>query len=204
MYYPNQHNHYSHIENNQNIYDYFHSQEEKISRLENVIHQLQNEINMIKSHPPSVNYKFDQLKVERLEGTLNIGLSPNHAGGENSIEDFNVNQDNQVLPSVNNPNPYPKIKHEINEYLNGECYQILESIEQKYNYQLDLPYRQFIISDVKNQIDNRITHYLNQIPTENMNEQQLLDVEQRTTSKLKEDINKTFEEFIRHLPREGY
>ena len=34
-----------------------------------------------------MEYKFDQLKVETLEGTLNIGLNPSDLQG---IEDFSV------------------------------------------------------------------------------------------------------------------
>ena len=40
-----------------------------------------------------LEYKFDQLKVETLEGTLNIGLNPSDLQG---IEDFSI-------PSKNGP-----------------------------------------------------------------------------------------------------
>ena len=55
-------------------------QENKILHLEKAIFQLNKEIQELKQKPAihvdKMEYKFDQLKVETLEGTLNIGLNP--------------------------------------------------------------------------------------------------------------------------------
>ncbi len=72
---------------NQDIYTYLHqlqqalqAQQATILNLEDQVRQLQEELNELKSRPSSsigkVEYKFDQLKVENLNGTLNIGLNP--------------------------------------------------------------------------------------------------------------------------------
>lgn len=48
---------------------------------------------MIKDKPTTnierIDYQFDQLKIERLEGTLNIGLNPSDP---NSVQNFEVGQ----------------------------------------------------------------------------------------------------------------
>ncbi len=72
---------------NQDIYTYLHqlqqalqAQQTAILNLEDQVRLLQEELNELKNRPSSsvgkVEYKFDQLKVENLNGTLNIGLNP--------------------------------------------------------------------------------------------------------------------------------
>ncbi|WP_209124640.1 spore germination protein GerPC [Alkalihalobacillus sp. BA299] len=184
--------------------EYLQAQNEKILQLEQQLTQMQEELSQLKqnpsgSHIDKIEYKFDQLKIERLEGTLNIGISPN--GSTGPIEDFNVNQNDLRVPSFvhNHPESVQAIQQQIYHYLDHECQPLLQSIEQKYNYQLDNNYRNFIIGDVKKQIDQRIHHYLNQVQG---NQYDVKQVEQMTLNKVKEDIGNTFDAFIRHLPRE--
>ncbi|MGO4886738.1 spore germination protein GerPC [Anaerobacillus sp. MEB173] len=200
--------HYNYSNQLKQMSDYMHMQNERINRLEQHVQQLQQELQSVKQNQSShniekVEYKFDQLKVERLEGTLNIGLNPYN--GSDSIEDFSVNQKELNTPHVSNqqqpPQLYEPVKQQIDHYLQQDCPQILTTYETKYNYSLEPPYRQFIIDDVKKQIDHRIHFYLNQVNTVNANQDQLNKIEKMTVKKVKEDINKTFDEFLRNLPR---
>lgn len=54
---------------------------------------IQTELNRMKENPGTridrVEYKFDQLKIERLEGTLNIGLNP---AEQEQVENFQIGQ----------------------------------------------------------------------------------------------------------------
>lgn len=193
-------------QNLQHIYNYLNSQQERINHLEATVQHLQNEMNSIKQNPASniekIEYKFDQLKVERLEGTLNIGITPQN--GENAIEDFAVTQHEMNVPAPpSHPSTlFENVKRHIHQYLNGECYQVFHSIEQQNNYYLDNHYRQYIIEDIRAQIDNRIQYYISQI-NQNPNNQDLGNPEQLETvtlNKVKEDIHKTYDEFIKHLP----
>ena len=199
-------NHSDMTQNLQYIYSYLHSQQERINYLESMLQQLQKEMNVLKQNPASnierIEYKFDQLKVERLEGTLNIGITPQNGG--NSIEDFAVAQHELNVPqTAEQPSIlYEKVRSQIHHYLNGECYQVFNTIEQQNNYFLDNHYRQYIIQDIKGQIDSRIQYYLDQLnqdPTHDQaNSEQL---ETLTINKVKEDIHKTYDEFIKHLPQ---
>ena len=58
--------------------------QKKIQSLEKQVSEFQNRPPV---HIDRMEYKFDQLKVETLEGTLNIGLNPSDLQG---IEDFSV------------------------------------------------------------------------------------------------------------------
>jgi spore germination protein PC len=189
----------------QQLYWYLNSQNERICQLETTIHQLQTEINSLKENQTSniekIEYKFDQLKVERLEGTLNIGITPHNGGG--SIEDFSINQQGLHVPPVNQQDSegFENIQRQIYEYLNGDCYHEFSSIEHQNNYSLDNQYRQHIIEDIRKQIDNRIRHYLSQINMNNLSQDDLERVNEMTINKVKEDIHKTYDEFLKHLPR---
>ncbi|WP_332692664.1 spore germination protein GerPC [Halalkalibacter lacteus] len=192
-------------QNLQQIYGYIHSQHQRITQLESVIQQLQNEMNTLKrekiSNIEKIEYKFDQLKVERLEGTLNIGITPQN--GENSIEDFAVNQKELQVPQVNKQQPMinETVQRRVHDYLNGACLQDIESIEMQHNYQLDSHYRQYIIEDIRRQVDHRINHYVSQINTNTLEQEQVAEVEEMTFNKVREDILKTYGEFVRNLPR---
>lgn len=200
---------YSHmIHNLQQMYERTNYQQQRITELEAIVQRLQQEIQSLKKNQSSnierVEYKFDQLKVERLEGTLNIGLTPHSGGG--AIEDFSVDQNDLAVPSMNPQQRlllFGNIQGQVYDYLNGECYPALNEIEQQKNQPLNPEYRQYIIDDIKRQIDSRIHYYLNQINMSNMEEEQMAEIEGRTVNKVKEDIHKTYDEFITKLPKEG-
>ncbi|WP_027408991.1 spore germination protein GerPC [Anoxybacteroides tepidamans] len=181
-------------------------QTNKIQQLERRVAVLERELQEIKQRPQMtierIEYKFDQLKVETLEGTLNIGLTPN--GGAGTIEDFAVSPQQTIVPK---PEPilFRNIQTKINNYLANECKELLQELEQKYSYELDEPYRQFILQDIQRQIDERIRFYLQQktnsgyIPDAQTSEH----VENEIFTKVKEDIDRSLESFIKHLPKQG-
>lgn len=188
------------------MYQQLNIQNKKMSQLEATIQQLQNEVNSLKERQTSniekIEYKFDQLKVERLEGTLNIGITPNNAGGS-SVEDFSVNQHDLNVPPINQYEAkfFEDIQEQIHEYLHGECYRDIDLIEKQNNYQIDSHYRQYIIEDIRKQVDNRLRYYLNQMNLNNSSQDELVKIKDMALTKMKEDIHKTYEEFVRQLPR---
>lgn len=64
----------------QQLYGCINQQQKAIAQLKSDIQDLSAEVKRLGEKPPMtverLEYKFDQLKVETLEGTLNIGLSP--------------------------------------------------------------------------------------------------------------------------------
>ncbi|WP_339061120.1 spore germination protein GerPC [Tepidibacillus marianensis] len=176
-------------------------QNERIGQMNQTIEQLQAEMNQIKKKKnvtvERVEYKFDQLKVERLEGTLNIGITPNGSG---AIEDLDLNnqhfEDYPVQTQSVSP-MFSKIKTDITNYLNKDIYDDIHQIEEKNHFYVkDENYRLHMIEDIKKQIDERIQFYLNQQEDPSINES---TVHQTITKKLKQDIQNAIQNFFQNF-----
>jgi spore germination protein PC len=105
---------------------YLEAQDNRISHLEAEIQELRTQIAQLEKKP-SVNverleYKFDQMKVETLEGTLNIGLNPGELG---QMDEFAVNG----IPPNATPFQFPGREEMIMEINTG----ILENIDDMIN-----------------------------------------------------------------------
>ncbi|MFM1653393.1 spore germination protein GerPC [Brevibacillus sp. B_LB10_24] len=190
------------------LHGYLQEQTKQITEMNKRMKQMEQDINKLKgdaSQPVVHNeYKFDLLKIERLEGTLNIGIHPKGAekGGESSIEELSVDQSMDVpSPAGQEPNLFERIRQQIHGYMNTEAREVLRYMEDKYACPLDDVYRQFILDDVARQLDQRIHYYLNQskpLPTE---PDQLARLEEQTVQCIKEDICNTLKAFVKNLPR---
>ncbi|PFK43380.1 spore gernimation protein GerPC [Bacillus cereus] len=197
---------------NQDVYIYLQQfqqalqkQQETIHTLEEQVRKLTEELDELKSRPSSsigkVEYKFDQLKVENLNGTLNIGLNPFGAHSQ-QIEDFQVDTETlKVNPETQtNPDFYQDIIQEMHRYLDEEAYGRILHFEQEERTPLDDMYRQMMIDDIKKQMEHRLPYYLSQVqPYEDItsNPQYMKDV---IIQAMKQDIDKAFLSFIQHIP----
>ncbi|PFA24698.1 MULTISPECIES: spore germination protein GerPC [Bacillus cereus group] len=197
---------------NQDVYIYLQQfqqalqkQQETIHILEEQVRKLTEELDELKSRPSSsigkVEYKFDQLKVENLNGTLNIGLNPFGAHSQ-QIEDFQVDTETlKVNPETQtNPDFYQDIIQEMHRYLDEEAYSRILHFEQEERTPLDDMYRQMMIDDIKKQMEHRLPYYLSQVqPYEDItsNPQYMKDV---IIQAMKQDIDKAFLSFIQHIP----
>jgi spore germination protein PC len=147
-------------------------QHEQITKLETQIAALCEQVKILESRPAynieSIEYHFDQLKVERLDGTLNIGMTAPGAGDDSfpgSIEQLAVPKP-QVFPSAApsitpQAGPYTDIYTEMNRYLDSEAQQRLLAYENELGIPLDPYHRRIIIEDVRKQVPTRIQYYLN-------------------------------------------
>ncbi|EEL51733.1 spore germination protein GerPC [Bacillus cereus] len=197
---------------NQDVYIYLQQfqqalqkQQETIHILEEQVRKLTEELDELKSRPSSsigkVEYKFDQLKVENLNGTLNIGLNPFGAQSQ-QIEDFQVDTETlKVNPETQtNPDFYQDIIQEMHRYLDEEAYSRILHFEQEERTPLDDMYRQMMVDDIKKQMEHRLPYYLSQVqPYEDIasNPQYMKDV---IIQAMKQDIDKAFLSFIQHIP----
>ncbi|MDM5317998.1 spore germination protein GerPC [Fictibacillus sp. b24] len=172
-------------------------QNDKIRGMELQIQKLQKQMKELSSKPQTVEYKFDQLKVEKLEGTLHIGLG-HSAESKDLIEQFNIGQNTVQMPgemkrsSIENPN-YREMIQVMDGFFEKEAPVYLKSLENKMNVPLDENYRIFILEDVQRQVPGRIKHYLTKY--EPKDERGRKDIIQKT----KEDIYRGIETFIVHL-----
>ncbi|GAC90198.1 spore germination protein PC [Anoxybacillus flavithermus NBRC 109594] len=176
-------------------------QQQKMQSLEQAVNDLQQQYEQLKKKPHTtiekIEYHFDQLKVETLEGTLNIGLNP-ATFGEDTIENFAVPKSQTIIPQ---PTPiFRNIQTAVHSYLQEEGENIIARIEQTYGRSLDSAYREFILQDIVRQIDDRIHFYLRQYGE---HEQENDALQQTIISYLKRDIEHSIDTFLKHLPREG-
>ncbi|MFF2887736.1 spore germination protein GerPC [Paenibacillus sp. NPDC057967] len=163
------------------------SQQERIERLECTVDDLCNQLKKLESKPAytieNIQYHFDQLKVEKLEGTLNIGMSlpdtdafgkeegngnnggNGSNGGSGNIDQFSVGQGSgNVFPSAGPaitppPESYNTIYRRLTRYLDTEAHQILQKHEKELDLPLDPYHRRIILEDVRKQMPTRIQFY---------------------------------------------
>ncbi|MEH7073671.1 spore germination protein GerPC [Neobacillus drentensis] len=140
------------------------AQEQRIQTLETTLKKMQEVIKQLNEkqsiHVDKIEYKFDQLKVETLEGTLNIGLNPSELSG---IEDFAVQ--NQSLTTPISPKDQMqrsmKIEEAIYRYLETDLPLMVEAVQRELAVQPNDEYLSFIKQDIIKQLPGRIEQHLN-------------------------------------------
>jgi len=189
----------------QQMNEYLHAQSKKLENMQQQLNELHQGMSEWKEKQiPNViknEYKFDLLKVEKLEGTLNIGLNPK--GKESAITDMSIGSA-QESPSQegSGQNLFDRVQTGVFRFLEKDAYQFLQHIEDECNYPLDPAYRKFILEDIKKQIDPRIRHYLNQLDTTELEPEQLDAWVEKVIQKVNRDIENTCVSFVRHLPQQ--
>jgi len=179
------------------------SQEHRIRALERSVLQMQKEISQLKERPPvhvdRIEYKFDQLKVESLDGTLNIGLNPSDLQG---IDEFSV--PNQ---SIKTPSP-PKqmfqrtmeLEDIVYEYMGNHLPAIFEKTQAKLQTNLDDSYYHFIEEDIKKQIPKRVEHYIREFSSGVIETEDRSQLEKTITDQFHKEMEHGVEVFIKNLP----
>ena len=191
---------------NQNMYQvlqsmqaYMHKQDQKIRNLQQKMISMEQKITELQSRPPvhveKLEYKFDQLKVETLAGTLNIGLNPTYL---KVIEDFSFPNKNGAASPSQRMTLFTEVENSIHQYLDSNLISIMADAGQQLNLQVDESYREFILQDIKKQLPNRIEYYLNQ-PLRNSND----STEQQKEyifEQMQKEIHYGVLTFLQHLP----
>jgi spore germination protein PC len=190
---------------NQNVYQILQSMQAYIYQQDKVLRDLQKKIQTIEEtvsdlkKRPSVKvermeYKFDQLKVETLEGTLNIGLNPSDL---QAIEDFSVPGNNGTMHPKERMSMFTEIENSINEYLDSNLQSIMGDTSEPLEFPVDDTYRDFILQDIKKQLSTRIEYYLNQpLRDGSTGEQQ----KEWIIEQLKKEIQHGILTFLQNLP----
>ncbi|MGM0874553.1 MAG: spore germination protein GerPC [Bacillota bacterium] len=189
----------------QQLQHYIQQQDRRIQQLHETIKELRSDIEQIKNQPHTniekIEYKFDQLKVENLNGTLNIGLNPTNP---EQIENFDVQQKGMNVNGVQQQvrdDLFQQCSAEVNQFLNEDCVRFIEQAEQQYDLRLDDLHRKHIIDDIRKQIDSRIQYYLNGQPL--TEQESLLDKKQEILIQVKKDVENSIMHFLNHLPKDA-
>ncbi|MGM0841125.1 MAG: spore germination protein GerPC [Bacillota bacterium] len=185
----------------QQLYQYIDMLNTKIVALEQKVNELSQELMTIKETPKinveRIEYKFDQLKVESLDGTLNIGLNPSNL--KDTIEDLAVDQ-NVNVNSIKDLTPYKeRITKEIQTYIQTELPNLIQDNEMQFQRSLDPSYYEMVQQDLLNQMPQRIDFYLENIPHVE-SKQSEEEWERKITSKIKKDIQTALFSFMSQMP----
>ncbi|QTH44701.1 hypothetical protein J4772_10065 [Cohnella sp. LGH] len=133
-----------------------------LKQMSEQIASMQKQLDEIKSKPPlHVEYHFDQLKVNRLEGTLNVGISPQGIPGLESLETPNFVGWKAAEGSADEAlQPMRQLQQEIAAYMDREAYVDLTELERQLGVSLNEEHRRRIVADVKRQLDERVHYYV--------------------------------------------
>ncbi|AIQ24294.1 spore germination protein GerPC [Paenibacillus sp. FSL R5-0475] len=152
----------------QQVFNALRIQTEKIRLLEKQLQDLQCEVVSIKNNNIAsigpINYHFEQLKIEKLEGTLNIGITPNEGNNldEAMINGKPIGEQEGGTPTASALSD--KIRPEILKYVQEEVPSQFSRLEKEQNLSIDEQYIQMVTQDLLNQMDGRINEYVSQLP----------------------------------------
>lgn len=175
-------------------------QAQKITEFDTELKQLKKQWSEVQAqrqiHIDKIEYKFDQLKIETLEGTLNIGISP--TGGK-QIEEMLVEDKEIELSDPEKYNKYQSVKDQIDHYLASGCIIDLKQLEVNHQIILGQVYREAIIKDIRNQVDKRIEVYLDNRAHNHNNESE----NEVIFEKVKRDIRFAIERHLKSKKQGG-
>lgn len=149
----------------QQLHSYINWQADKINKLESNVEEIKKELTDFKNQKQiaidKIEYRFDLLKVENLNGTLVIGVTPD---GAKSIEEMAKNGCSVVHTSKDKHSElYDSTSNSMEQFLNSEVPGKIDSVSKQYQLNVNHEYRQRMTNDLKQQLHDRIHHYMNQI-----------------------------------------
>ncbi|NRD78388.1 spore gernimation protein [Bacillus sp. BRMEA1] len=183
------------------VQQYTQALERRIASLEQALQIMRAEIKQLDEkksiHVDRIEYKFDQLKVETLEGTLTIGLNPNDLSG---IEDFSVQNQalNTPMPPKAQMERSMKIEEAIYQYLESDLPQIIEETQKRLGIPPNESYLSFIKEDIVKQLPNRIDEHLKAAASDRSADSSTVD--EQIIALLKQEIQNGVLTFLSNLP----
>ncbi|MCM3698636.1 spore germination protein GerPC [Paenibacillus macerans] len=178
-------------------------QYDKLSQLENDISALNKQLEVLKSmprqHVDKIDYNFEQLKVENLNGTLIIGISPNDQG---KIEDLSVagKQKEDVSLGQNSDDPTESsvqtIKIEVQRYIKEDIASLLAEKANHRNMNLTADQLQNIMDDMIRQVDDRLAFYVAQLQEGTTNGHEQHELHEQVERRLKDDLLQATDKYI--------
>ncbi len=170
-------------------------QSDQLKYLERKIEDLETRIQENSStNVEKIEYHFDQLKIETLEGTLNIGLSPQGvtSADELSIPNPTVNQRTEAEQSP----VVQQIQGELQPFFQRELPEKLKEFTEQQNKSLPLGFENMIYEDIFRQLPTRIQHYI-RLHSENHNGIVNDQAKDSIISDLKNEIIQSIQKFIK-------
>lgn len=175
---------------------YLETQDYRIQMLENELALMKTKLAELQNKPAvnveRIEYKFDQLKVETLEGTLNIGLNPSDLS---NIEELAINSANPPLQPYVFPNRQQFVE-DISAAIAAEMDELIQDTAEQQRENLDPSFHQLIKSDIEKQLSQRVSLYLDQTSQPERSPHLLEQVKEKISERIKSDITQSIRNFI--------
>ncbi|MFP3720271.1 spore germination protein GerPC [Niallia circulans] len=200
---------YDFYQYSENMRHYLQLLEKRIKDLEAQVANLTNEVTAISEKPTvhidRIDYSFDQLKVETLEGTLNIGLNPEDLSNIEELA-INPNSPTQQPQAPFYPPIDPKemmnrsmdIEEVMHQFIQLELPEIIRQKQLELNMPEEESYVTFIQEDITKQLPTRIQYYLQQNTNRKQSGSTLSN--EAIINALKEEMENGVHLFLSHIP----
>lgn len=179
-------------------------QMERLNEVEKELEQLKKDLSQASKRKPvqieRVEYHFDQLKIETLEGTLNIGFTPQQDSA--FIDDLSLGQQVKEAPVLQNPlqkNVFARVRRRVYHFLDARAPEEISKLEDKYSTVLGQTYREQMIADLRKQVDKRIGYYIHRQTLTSEHQEQ---VEQQVYEQTVTDVLQALERHFKQLKGE--
>lgn len=185
----------------QGMHQYILALEKRVQLMEKKMKTLSDELNEHKSRPPvhvgTIEYKFDQLKVETLEGTLNIGLNPADLDG---IGELQVDKPKAGFSPKQMMKRTMNLEDAVHHYLEKDLEPLVTQYGQQLEIEVNDAHLDFIRNDIKEQLPQRIQYYYNQIPSSERSPAANEKITEQIQKQLIRDIENAVMVFLKNLP----
>ncbi|WP_274363487.1 spore germination protein GerPC [Paenibacillus thermotolerans] len=146
-------------------------QTERIAQLEVELSEIKSQLQSLQSSPRTniekIEYNFEQLKVETLEGTLTIGISG--AGLTGNIEDLMAGQQHSQDVSIGQQGDdagggmLSRLRGEVNQYIHNSISSSIDKRSEAMQVPITPEQKSMILEDMVRQAGERITLYIKQL-----------------------------------------
>lgn len=189
-----------------------HRLEYTVGELQKQLKQLNDRLEIAEAKPSynieSIEYHFDQLKVEQLDGTLNIGMSAPAAmgglvGDKKPIEQLSIPQKGQFTKNdakadFNTP-AYDSVLDKMKGYFGYEGLSKLQMLENEYRIILDPHHRRIIMEDIEKQLPGRIRFYIEMLTSQTRHRLTDEQLQQEVLNKTKHDSEVAMQTYLKQL-----
>lgn len=186
------------------LQEYLQWQTERIRELEQKVSLLDKEVEALRKQRgitiEKIEYTFDQLKVDKLEGTLNVGISPSGLA-DKSLEDLTVGG-KEVVNNTADAEGFQRIHGAVLMYLEREGPLELQRKAAEYDSPLGEDLQDQMLADLRGQIGERIDAYT-QLMKDSQTGRLSPDKEPLVTEKIVQDIRLGIEQYFRNQAGKG-
>lgn len=177
----------------------------QIEAMQKQLDAVQKQFDDLQKKPPvHVEYHFDQLKVSRLDGTLNIGLTPQ--GQQGDIDSLETPVPGMWTPPGQQPDEMADqigtLQQQALAFMDEDAQSELMRLSLQHQTPLERDQALAVVQDVKAQIKERVHHYArtSPFPQPGRNEERL-QWQEDILQKTKKDVLSAFESYL--LARKG-